>query len=455
MIYHTEENSQFKNSFSETFRELKLPSLLHQANNRKTDGFSVSEIFQTLLLLVFFQRSLIQLLKKNVGENIHPKNTYYRFLENDSFNWTRLLLLLAAKVTSYFQSLCNPSRRGLFVIDDSTIHRDRNKKADLLARTYDHVTGKYCKGFTLLTLGWTDGFSFIPPVLFNLLSSTKRENRYNEIPDRIDHRTNGYKACKESLMQKPDAVILMLERALEFGICAQYVLMDTWFTTAPLIQRICQLGLHVIGMVKLGNQRYCHQGKRYSIKQLYSLAVKHQQYSGVVLGSIIVTTTYGTPAKLVFVRHRSSKNRWLCLLSTDITLDTAEIVRLYGNRWSIECFFKASKSCLKLGREYQNRKYEVSVAHTAIVFTRYIILEWIRQKDNYDRTHGELFRMMCDEVSDMSIMEALASLLLLLRDGTKQFGKEYTESIKCKVTYWIGTNHRFYELLETVSSWES
>lgn len=63
--------------------------------------------------------------------------------------------------------------------------------------------------------------------------------------------------------------------------------------------------------------------------------------------------------------------------------------------------------------------------------------------------------MMCDEVSDMSIMEALASLLLLLRDGTKQFGKEYTESIKCKVTYWIGTNHRFYELLETVSSWES
>lgn len=134
MIYHTEENSQLKNSFSEAFRELKLPSLLHQANTRKADGFSVSEVFQTLLLLVFFQRSLIQFLKKNVGENIHSKNTYYRFLENDSFNWTRLLLLLAAKVTSYFQSLCNPSRRGLFVIDDSTIHRDRNKKADLLAR---------------------------------------------------------------------------------------------------------------------------------------------------------------------------------------------------------------------------------------------------------------------------------------------------------------------------------
>ena len=109
-----------------------------------------------------------------MGENIHSKNTYYRFLENDSFNWPRLLFLLSAKVTSYFQSLCNPSRCGLFVIDDSTIHRDRNKKADLLARTYDHVTGKYCKGFTLLTRGWTDSFSFIP-VLLNLLSSTQNE----------------------------------------------------------------------------------------------------------------------------------------------------------------------------------------------------------------------------------------------------------------------------------------
>lgn len=63
--------------------------------------------------------------------------------------------------------------------------------------------------------------------------------------------------------------------------------------------------------------------------------------------------------------------------------------------------------------------------------------------------------MMCDEVSDMSIMEALASLLFLLLNGAKQFGKEYTESIKCKVTYCIGTIHRFYGLLETVFSWES
>lgn len=53
MIYHTEENSQLKKFFSEAFHEPKLSSLLHQASIRKADGFSVSEAFLTLLLLVF------------------------------------------------------------------------------------------------------------------------------------------------------------------------------------------------------------------------------------------------------------------------------------------------------------------------------------------------------------------------------------------------------------------
>ena len=45
------------------------------------------------------------------------------------------------------------------------------------------------KGFTLLTLGWSDGYSFIPTG-FNLLSSASESNRYNEVSDSIDHRTN-------------------------------------------------------------------------------------------------------------------------------------------------------------------------------------------------------------------------------------------------------------------------
>ena len=42
----------------------------------------------------------------------------------------------------------------------------------------------------------------------------------------------------------------MIERALNAGVTADYVLMDTWFTQQPLIQSIVEIGLDVIGMVK-------------------------------------------------------------------------------------------------------------------------------------------------------------------------------------------------------------
>lgn len=116
----------------------------------------------------------------------------------------RFLLLLAAKVTSVFDHLTRPERVKVFILDDSVIKRNRSKHVELLARGYDHVEHKFQKGFTLLALGWSDGYSFIP-VGINMLFSAKQENRYQEISTQIDHRTNGFKRRHESLMKKPDA----------------------------------------------------------------------------------------------------------------------------------------------------------------------------------------------------------------------------------------------------------
>ncbi|MDE6923632.1 MAG: hypothetical protein K2P59_00010 [Acetatifactor sp.] len=49
-----------------------------------------------------------------------------------------------------------------------------------------------------------------------------------------------------------------------------------------------------------------------------------------------MTTKTGIPVKIVIVRNRNKKSECLYLLSTDCSLSDAEIVRIYGNRWSIE-----------------------------------------------------------------------------------------------------------------------
>ena len=155
------------------------------------------------------------------------------------------------------------------------------------------------------------------------------------------------------------------------------------------------------------------------------------------------------------MRNRNKKSECLYLLSTDCSLSDTEIVRIYGNRWSIKCFFKASKSCLKLGTEFQSRNYDAMVSHTSIVFTRYMILEWIRRNENDQKTYGELFFMLCDDIQDMDFTNALQGLLSLFTDIAAIVSADITELIKSKVTNWMKSQPLFIQALFCDLCWES
>ena len=123
------------------------------------------------------------------------------------------------------------------------------------------MIGKTVKGFNLLTLGWTDGYSFIP-VGFNMMASAKESNRIVSANVSIDKRSNGGKARKNAVLQKPEAAMKLIRNALNAGIKARYVLMDTWFTNEPFIANILAEGLDVIGMLKDNKQYYIYKGKK-------------------------------------------------------------------------------------------------------------------------------------------------------------------------------------------------
>ena len=347
MIKQIKQNEHTQNKFSDAMKQLQIGKLLRKSNMTKSWGVSAYEVFQFLLLLAFQGKNLFRFLNSKHKEQAVSKNTYYRFVNETSYNWSKFVLLLAVKVTSAFDSLTRLERIKVLILDDSVIKRNRSKTFERLACVFDHVENRCQKGFTLLTLGWSDGYSFIPTG-FNMLSSAKKRNRYNEVSKDIDHRTNGYKFRKESMMHKTDAAILLIKNALNAGIKADYVLMDTWFTTEPMLKEILKTGIDAIGMVKQLKQRYAYKGKQCTLPQLK----KFVSLKGArnIFASIVVTTKTGIPVKIVLVRNRNKKSECLYILSTDISLGDSEIVRIYGNRWSIECFFKASKSFLKLNR---------------------------------------------------------------------------------------------------------
>ena len=450
MLQQNDPLEQAENRFSQIFSILKVSQLLRQAGIRKSYGISSFAVFQLLFQLVFQSRSLFRILESDRAEAMPGKDVFYRYLNEARFNWRRFYQLLVQKVVNQFEAL-TPSRRiRVFIVDDSPMSRDRSKKVELLARVYDHVSEKYIRGFQLLTLGWSDGFSFAP-LDFALMSSAKKENRYNEAREGLDKRLCGYVRRKEALLHKPDVVVQMIDRALKAGFAADYILMDSWFTHMPLVQKILDKGLHVIGRVKDIKQRYEYLGKLLTLSELY--ATLSRQGKSQILGHLVVKSQSGIALKLVFVRNRHKRKEWIAILTTDLTLEAEEIVRIYGMRWGIETFHKMIKSLLKLEKEFEGRSYDMMISHTTIVFSRYLILEWERRNNNDDRTFGGMFYLFCDEVRDMDLKTALRQLMVfvfLLMSGNSNHAELF-----CQVLDWISQLPSYIKALWPFSLCES
>jgi hypothetical protein len=435
MITNNGQNKQLPNELTSTFKELQVLKHLRKAGITKSFGFSCAYLFQVIFCLIFENKNWFRTLESKKSTDFPAKDAVYRFLNKSTYPWRRFLTFFSADTIGKVTKLTNHDRPKVLILDDSSYDRNRSKAVELLARCFDHASQKmrFYKGFRMLTLGWSDGATFIP-VDFSLLSS--KTSQINGISTKIDKRSSGYKRRLEALQSAPEQIPDMIRRALNSGIDASYVLMDTWFTQQPLIKNIKEQGLDVIGMVKNLKQRYLIDGDRVSLKELYRLAAPIQGKKGL-LRSIHTIQANDVPVKVVFVRNRNKKSEWLAILSTDCTLSDQEIIRIYGMRWDIEVFFKTTKSLLKLQKEFQGRSYDSLISHTTIVFARYIVLSWQNRCNTDQRTLGGLFYDICDEISDLDWAIALQQLIGLLEDTLKESNKKIQKLIKSQLQQWV------------------
>ena len=237
-----------------TFFELKISSHLLQANIKKSKGFSCFYLFTLIFLLTFHHRTWFQSkFCDRKASDLPGKDVVYRFLSTSTYNWCRFLLSLTSYVISLCTKLTTDNRVNVLIVDDSLFERHRSKKVELLSTVYDHVTHKYLKGFQLLTLGWSDGYSFLP-CNFSLMTTVKK--LIVDISLDINKRSSGYKRRLEALIDKPTATLNLVKQTLSQGIAVDNLLMDSWFTEAPLIKEVMNEGLDVIGMVKKTSKRF-------------------------------------------------------------------------------------------------------------------------------------------------------------------------------------------------------
>lgn len=387
-------------------------SLLSKCGGTKLKGIPVKALFTYTLTNVFRMGSFYMQNKLGKILDGFSKNTYYRFLMSPRTNWLRFTTLLSARIINgHLRNLTSENRDDCFVIDDSLYERAGFKRTELASRVFDHVSMRYKKGFRLLTLGWTDGCTFLP-INYSLLASNDDEKVLGPC-NKIDRRTI---AGKRRLMARQKATSVMvdlLKTALAAGHRAKYVLFDSWFSNPQQLLDIKKLGLNTIAMVKRSSKRfYIFGGKSMDIKKIFASSKKRRGRSRYLLSATVKVGQdkngeNGIDARIVCVRNRNNRKDWIAIICTDMSLSENDIIRIYGHRWDIEVFFKTCKSSLLLRKEYHGLSYDGLTAHVAMVFTRYMLLAVSKRDNEDDRTLGELFYIMISEVADITYHESM------------------------------------------------
>ena len=411
------------------FSKHRIGTLLKKCNGTKEKGVPAISLLRYKLGNIFVGRSMYMQQRTGSFKEDFSKNTFYRFLNSTKTNWMKFTSLLAADIINNdIKPLTDDDRADVFIIDDSLFNRSSCKKTELGSRVFDHVEMKFKKGFRMLTLSWSDGNTLIP-VNSCLIASSKGSNVIGPVTT-FDKRTIAGKRRILAQTKAPEVMIRLLDKAISAGITAKYVLFDCWFANPAQITSIKSMDMDVIAMIKKSSKiRYGYQGQQLNIKQIHARNKKRRGRSKYLL-SIDVTLGKDDPihAKVICVRNKANRKDWLAFICTDTSLSEEEIIRIYGKRWQIEVFFKTCKSSLNLIGECHSLSYDALTAHTAIVFVRYMLLAMEQRHSEDQRTLGELFFFLVDEMADITfnrsisiLFEAmLASLQEILRLSDKQ-----------------------------------
>lgn len=381
-------NLSMDSEIDQAMQELKIKSILRHSGIVKKRGYSTLTLMYLIILLPFLKQYFTFLWSGTSFLRYFEaqKDTFYRFLNQERFNWRMFVYLLATRIMALFDDV--PLRQKVLIADDTITHKT-GRNMELVSYHFDHTTKKSVLGYQCLQLGYHNGTTFFPIDMAFYCSSNRPNKRIRD----IDKRTNGWRRRTESFKKKTELLIDILRQAWSRGIDASFVIVDSWFAHDAVIAQILHVGYGVICRLKNGRSKYTYQGRSYTLKQLWQQVAKKKtkglgefRLKAVCLN---VALPQSGEVRILFVSD--GKNKWHAFLSTDLELEPSEILSYYARRWAIEIFFKDAKQMLYLGKE-QSETFDAAVACYSLVMIRYLLLVYILKKYQLTGPMGPLFR---------------------------------------------------------------
>ena len=208
----------------------------------------------------------------------------------------------------------------------------------------------------------------------------------------------------------------MVKRAVNSGIYADYLLVDSWYSKPSFIKEMNELGLKVITRVANNNKIWNFLGDRKTLTGIYDKYKKLKDIKSGTYGkkvkykyfSVVVEHKKAGKIKIVFLK---TSDKLIPIVSTDLDISDETIIETYRRRWDIEQGYKELREHFGFGKE-ENRIYEALIARITLSFFTYNIVSYINRISNEPKTIGGLFKDLECELHTLAI--AMQTFILIL-----------------------------------------
>ena len=425
-FFHESDCNRAINYIMGTIRHLNLRSANIGTEKHHNCKSSFLQVFELLLVFPFFMvKNSFQYSHSGLSKLFScQKDMFYRFMVRDDVDWRKLVYLVSLRLMNKISSR-KDSKQSLqcLIIDDTDLPKT-GFKTELIGRIYSHVLHKSILGFKGLFLCHTDGktqtlldFSLHGEEGKNAekkqgLTENQRQARFSKERDKdavVNTRITEYKQSKIGRS------IEMVKEATKKGIRFDYLLVDTWFTCADLLDFICSrpIKCHLIGMMKMGKTRYKTKFGNLNASDIIDRLKKGKsvKYSRKLnCHYAYIDAEYSNRKIRIFFCRRGRKGAWNAFLSTNTQLDFFEAYRIYSMRWAIEVCFAEMKGLLNPGK-CQCRNFSSQIASVSLTMMQYNILSYIKRFEAYE-TIGGLFNQTIDGTIELSVTERIWNLIL-------------------------------------------
>ena len=130
---------------NQAFIALKFSSMIRSSNIIKKRGRETLTLLFAFILMPFLKRSLTGFWNCRYLQNYAQahKDTFYRFLKNETFNWRKLVYRVALKVIATNDDV--PLSEKTLVADDSICPKT-GKEIELVSYHFDHKVNRSILG---------------------------------------------------------------------------------------------------------------------------------------------------------------------------------------------------------------------------------------------------------------------------------------------------------------------